>query len=192
MRSPFPIGPVAHRTVDVEQIADDVRVLWIDPQDLVIVGHCLLPATLPPFNGGNIPRHRAVVRQKHFRNAELSQRICVIAVEPIVTAAEHVMGFSEIRLQLQRDLRFGACPLLPCVSRLVKMVDARAGRREPCMCEREIWIERDCLDVKLLSCAIVLQEGIGLEFVLPGLKIKLVCLGVIRWFASDARLLLGR
>src|SRR5260370_228916 len=78
------IGPIAHRTINVEQVADDVRILRMEPEDLTIIGDCLLPVTLPPLNGGDIPGHRAVVRQKRFRDAKLSQRVFVVAVKPII------------------------------------------------------------------------------------------------------------
>src|SRR5205085_4663484 len=97
-----------------------------------------------------------------------------------------VMRFAEVRLQSQGKCSFGARRLLPGVSRLEKMINASAGGREPRMGERKVGIECNRLDIELLSCPIILEKGVGFEFVFLRLEVKIVGLSVLGWFGGYA------
>ena len=72
------------------------------------------------------------------------------------------------------------------------MKDPGVCFRQANVCERELWIQRDGLDVKLFGRAIVtLQESVWLQLILPTLQIKIVGAGVFRRLSLNQLFFLG-
>ena len=97
------------------------------------------------------------------------------------------MRFRQVLLQLQGNLRFGACTLLPTVERFIKMVGCRAGGSEPGVGEGKLRINANCLRIKLLGFLKILEQRIGVAFDLVGAQIKDVGIRVLGGFFLDAR-----
>jgi hypothetical protein len=81
------------------------------------------------------------------------------------------LRFRQIRLQAQRLRSIVSGLGFPRIERFIVMKNLRTGRGESRMREREIRIQRDCLQVELLRFLKILEERIGIAF-------NLICLQV--------------
>ncbi len=70
------------------------------------------------------------------------------------------------------------------------MINLRSSRCQPRMREREIWIERDRLDIKLLCFFEILQQGVGIARNLICPQIKNVSFRILRRFRFHSRFLI--
>ena len=98
------------------------------------------------------------------------------------------MSFGEIRLQLERALRCVSRFRLPNFNRFIKMKNRRAGGSETRMREREIWIERDRLCIKLIGFLEIFQQRVRISLDLVRLKISQISVRVFGRLGFKARL----
>src|SRR6266487_5945202 len=103
---------------------------------------------------------------------ELLQSLVVVLIHPVNALAEREVAFCKIWLQAKRRFSFGAGLRSPTVSRFIITENFSTNRCEPRMSECEIWVQFDCLHVKLLASLVILQQRIGIAGNLIRAQIK--------------------
>src|SRR5207248_5250462 len=102
------------------------------------------------------------------------------------------MAFAKVWLQAQRFDRFRMCFLFVCFGRLKPVISLACHGGESRMGKRKVWVERDCLFVKMRGGPEILQEVIGPRLVFAASEIENISVRIIRRFCFDARFLLWR